>query len=224
MPPLPPVPNVLRIVITNTGNDGRIAENVFHVVYTGGPPSIGDCVSIATNVWNSWVAQYTPDCPAQTSLSKVTVTDLASTMGAQGEYTNTDTPVPGTSTHGMLPISTAFLVSKFVARRYRGGHPRSYLPIGTTNDLNDDGDWKNTSYPNWVTSWATLIENLILHGAFGSTSIGQECSVTYKSKNLNPTPPYDVVPPHVDEIPIDGYSGGPKLATQRRRVRRTGHG
>lgn len=220
--PLPPVPNVFKVAIVNAGNDGREAVNVYHQSYGGGIPAFHDCEGIATNIWDYWVANFTGTQPAQTSLMSITVTDLSSSTGAEFTYDNDGTPVPGTSPHGMLPLHSCFVVSKTILRRYRGGHPRSYLPIGTTNDLNDDGHWKESSYPAWVAMWGGLIASVI-GTTFGSTTPAEECCVSYNGKydlpNSGP-PTYRRDTPAVFDIPVDGYSGSPILGTQRRRVRR----
>lgn len=222
MPPLPLVPNVIKVAIECQGNDGRLAVNVFHMTYGGGPPSSSDCVNIATQFWDQWVDNFTPTQPAQTSLTKVTVTDLSTDTGGEGEWTNGSTPVPGTSVHGMVPLHSCALLSKFVDKRYRGGHPRSYLPIGTTEDLNDDGDWKASSYGNWITFWTDMLSGVIADNPYGSTNIGEECAVSYVSKIENPVYPYRRAVPEVYDIPIDGgYTMTGQLATQRRRVRKT---
>jgi hypothetical protein len=220
MPPLPAVPNVVKIVTTCSGNDGRLAVNVMHFTYSGGPPSSTDCFTIASNWFSLWVGNFIPLQPAQTSLVSVEVTDLSSDTGGQGTYDNMGVPVPGTSSHGMLPLHTCLLVSKYVAVRYRGGRPRSYLPVGTTFDLNDDGDWQSARLEVFEAAWATMLEGFVDTGS-GSTLIVLECMVTYKSKNLNPTPPYEVIPPRVLTIPADGYTFDQQIATQRRRVRKT---
>jgi len=221
--PLPPVPNVAKVVIVNAGNDGREAVNVFHQVYGGAAPSFGDCEAWAHTWWNEWVSELTPTQPAQTSLTSVTVTDLSSSTGADGTWDGAGTPVPGTSAHGMLPLHSCFVLSKTILRRYRGGHPRMDLPIGTTNDLNDDGHWKDSSWTPWVSAWVTMLSNVIAAGPFGSTTPGEECCVSYNGKydlpNSGP-PTYRRDTPAVFDIPIDGYLGSAILGTQRRRVRR----
>ena len=219
--PLPLVPNVVKVVIENQGNDGRIADNVCHFTYGGSAPSSSTCVAIGTSFWSGWVTNLTPYQPAQTSITKVTVTDLSTDTGGEGMYDNAGTPVGGSSAHGMLPLHTCFLVSESIEQRYRGGHPRMYLPIGTTDDLNDDGDWKSASITLFVTAWETLVGSVIADNPFGSTNIGQQCAVSYVSKMVNPIYPYRRTTPLVYDIPLDGYSGDAKLATQRRRVRKT---
>lgn len=221
MPPLPTVPNVIRVAIECQGNDGRLAVNVCHFEYGGTPPSSGDCQDIAGVFFAAWQAQFTPTQPAQTSLVQVTVTDLSTDTGGEGTFNNFGVPIPGGSTHGMLPLHSCFLLSKFVERRFRGGHPRSYLPIGTTNDLNDDGDWKESSWTPWVTAWENLIAAVLTDNPYGATNVGQECAVSYVSKVENPIYPYRRAVPLVMSIPVDGYTGSGKLATQRRRVRKT---
>jgi hypothetical protein len=214
---------VVKIAIVCNGNDGREAVNVFHQAYGGGPPSFSDCETIGQAWYNQWVAELTPTQPAQTNLISVTVTDLSSSTGAEGIYNNAGTPTPGTSAHGMLPLHSCFVLSKTILRRYRGGHPRMYLPIGTTNDLNDDGHWKGSSWVPWVAAWATMVSNVIAENPFGGTSVAEECCVSYNGKydlpNSGP-PTYRRVTPAVFDIPLDGYAGSEILGTQRRRVRR----
>lgn len=221
--PLPPVPNTLKIAIVCAGNDGREAVNVFHQAYGGSAPSFTDCSSIAQAWWDQWVINYTPDQPAQTSLTSITVTDLASSSGAEATWTNADTPVPGTSIHGMLPLHSCFVLSKTILRRYRGGHPRMYLPIGTTNDLNDDGHWKDSSWTPWVAAWESMLNQVILGSPYGATTLAEEVCVSYNGKydlpNSGP-PTYRRVTPALFDIPVNGYTGSPILGTQRRRVRR----
>jgi hypothetical protein len=219
VPPLAPVPGVIKTVVTCSGNDGRIAQNVLHYSYTGPAPNNSDLNDFCLAVWNAWVAQLTPFQPAGTSLVRVDAVDLSSILSASGFEDNGGAPVPGTSVGGLIPISTAFLVSKQVGRRFRGGHPRSYFPIGVVTDLNNDGDWKGASVTAMLNGAVAFIV-APLGNTYGATTIQREVYPTYFSKNINPVPPYTVIPPLVTQINLGGYSGGQKLATQRRRVRR----
>jgi hypothetical protein len=220
--PLPVVPNVIKLTVSCAGNDGRTAMNVFHMSYGGPGPSYDECANIAEALWNGWVANMTPLQPGQTSLVETSCTDLGSTTTATATYNNDSTPVPGTSTHGMVPFQACFVVSKFVSLRYRGARPRSYLPIGTTEDMNDDGDWKADTVTVWTASWVTIIEDLVGGSPYGSTNLALECSVSYYSAVENPTPPHRRIdPPYlVLDIPLDGYTGQTKMGTQRKRIRR----
>lgn len=218
--PLPLVPNVIKVVIENQGNDGRVAANVCHFNYGGGAPSSADCSAIAEAFFNEWSDNFLAIMPAQTSLTVVTVTDLSTDFSGEGSYDNGGVPLPGTSESGLLPFQAACLLSKFINQRYRGGHPRSYLPIGTTADLNDDGDWHTDFIGDVVGDWGTMIDGVIGGNPYGSTSVGTECAVSYVSKFENPVYPYRRTTPLVYDIPLDGYSAEQKLATQRRRVRR----
>lgn len=219
--PLPNVPNVVKVVIENQGNDGRIADNVCHFTYGGAPPDSATCELIGNSFYNQWIDNLTEVQPAQTSLISVTVTDLSSSTGGEGVYDNDGTPTPGTSESGMLPFHTCFLLSMFIDQRYRGGHPRMYLPVGTTADLNDDGDWHTAFVSDVTDDWSTIVDNVINSNPYAATNIGQQCAISYTSKFANPVYPYRRTTPLVYDIPIDGYTGQQKLATQRRRVRKT---
>jgi hypothetical protein len=220
MPPLPLVPNVIKIVNECQGNDGRLAANVLHWTYGGSAPNSDVCVDIAGSFWDLWNDNFIPLMPAQTSLVQTTVTDLSTSTGGEGTYNNDGTPAPGTSAHGMLPLHSCFLVSMYVEERYRGGHPRMYLPVGTTDDLNDDGDWKSTSVSAFMDAWSNIITDFVR--SYTSTELALQCAVSYYS-GTDPTTrkPIRRDVPLVYDIPVDGYTGQEKLATQRRRVRKT---
>lgn len=220
MPPLPVVPNVVKFALQCEGNDGRKAVNVFHWVYGGSVPILSALNEFATNLFNLWDTNFAPLMPAQTSIVSVTCIDLSTTSGYDGFYDNLGVPVPGTSVHGMLPLHTAALLNKQIAVRYRGGRPRSYLCCGTTDDLNDDGDWKTGSVSNFINAWLNVVDGMV-GNASGGCTLGEECSVSYYSKEETPTPPYRRVTPVVYDIPVDAYQISSQLATQRRRVRRT---
>lgn len=221
MPAMPNVPNVVKVVVECQGNDGRYADNVMHFTYGGGPPSSSDCVAIANSFFNSWTNTLTLLQVAHVSLVEVTVTDLSTSTGGEGSFNNGGNPFPGTRDGHQLALNTCFLLSKFVEQRYRGGHPRSYLSLGVSEDLTDDGDWSTDFVTSVGVYWPEFLQNVLGANPYGSTSIGQECAVSYISKEENPVYPYRRTTPLVYDIPLDGYTYQPKIATQRRRVRKT---
>lgn len=216
--PLPPVANVVKVTNTCKGNDGRLIENVLHFGYTGGPPSAADCVALATAFFNAWTSDLVPQMPATSSLVSSTVLDLSSETGNEGTVDNGGTPIPGTKTGGVLPLHTCALVSKDIARRYRGGRPRSYLGVGVDADLTDDGDWSTAATGVFLNGYTAVVD--AFNGAHsGSTTITAEVNVSYyggaptvEGKSVRRETPV------VDSILA--YSMDQKVATQRKRVRK----
>lgn len=218
MPPLPPVPNVLKVEIKGTYTSGYDWANVLHFTYGGGAPTSGDCASIASTVWGEYNSEFIPSTVPQQSLELVVVTDLASSTAATGEYVQHQV---GTSSADKLPGNVCVLVSKYVPVRYRGGHPRTYLAIGADENLQDQGHWNSSFVTNTLTNWTNFIDGIIGTVA-GTTAVGQECAVSYYTTDYSTTPPSRVrrVAPVVYDIPVDGYSIQAEIASQRRRIGR----
>lgn len=138
MPPLPPVPQVLKIQILGT-NEGQNWANVFHAKYTGGPPTAAECAALADDFLGNYASNVMPHVGEAWVLQECKVTDLTSDTSNAGEATG--------STAGSLigptwSAQVACCVSWPIARRYRGGHPRTYFPPGLETDSLDTSHWK----------------------------------------------------------------------------------
>lgn len=213
--PLPPVPNVIKCVVRNVGNDGRPAVNVIYLEYTGGTLGYDGAAALATAFSNSVAEYWVPMMHPNTSTASVEVTDLTSDTAGQGIASNS---VAGTREGGPIGLHSCFLISQLVNVRYRGGHSRNYLPFGTSADLNSDGDWSDASVSAFLGAYNDSIGALIL-GTYGGATIDAQVSVSYYG------------PPTVDgkstlrETPLIRVilesTGNAQLATQRRRVRKT---
>jgi hypothetical protein len=148
------------------------------------------------------------------------VTDLASTSGAFGVDT---TNVNGTEAGSALPAGTAYLINFKIARKYRGGKPRCYLPLGVAADLATRANWLSTNITNTTTHFTAFIAGFVGQVA-GTTTISGHVNVSYYSGFTNvaygsPTK-YRRVPtlratPLVDAI--TSYAVQPSPASQRRR-------
>jgi hypothetical protein len=219
VPPLPSVPDVIKIAMRGHMSGGYNWANVFHMAYGPTPPAENDCQTIAAHVEAQWVANFQPVCPSATHLDEVVVTDLSSPTAAEYTLLTTDS---GTSSFNPIPANATALVSKLIQARYRGGHPRSYLAIGGDGHLADGAHWNSAFVNTYKTAWQTMIENLIAGSPYGSTDLALECAVSYYTTDYTFTPPKRVrrVTPVVYDIPVDGYTGHAEIASQRRRIGR----
>jgi hypothetical protein len=219
VPPLPPVPSVLKIAQSGVMSGGFNWANVFHMAYGGSAPSIADCETICNKVAALWVADSAPVCPAATKLEKVVVTDLSSPTSSEGTVLFSDS---GTSSFNPIPANATFLISKLIEARYRGGHPRSYLAIGGDGHLQDGAHWNAAFVTTGLAVWDNLIAGLIGGNPYGATNIGLECSVSYYTTDYTVTPHKRIrrAVPVVYDIPVNGYSAHAEIASQRRRIGR----
>jgi hypothetical protein len=219
MPPLPSVPNVIKVEIF--GQYDEVGDykwaNVHHWTYGGGEPTSATCETIAQNIYAAWTEQFTEAQPPQMSLQGCTVTDLSSDMGGQGTYL---LATPGGSSADKLPGNVCVLVSKTVDRRYRGGHPRTYLAIGGDENLQDQANWNAGMVTSTTVSWTNFVSGVTGFSVDG-TSLGLECCVSYYS-GIDPTTrkPIRRDVPLVLDIPADGYTIQAEIASQRRRIGR----
>lgn len=149
MPALPPVPNVLKIEFKGQ-QSGQAFVTIKHWRYSGSAPSNTAALAIATA---AHAALATGDTTHEihtllgndTAYTSTKVTDLSSDTGGVGEYSSN---IQGTRGSAVLPASAAVLESMGADRRYRGGHARTYWPMGIQTDLTDVRTWGSTFLTN----------------------------------------------------------------------------
>jgi hypothetical protein len=145
MPPLPNVPNVLKADVGWQIGADLAALTRLHISYTGTPPTGATCVTLAHDLHSDIAATLLPYMVSSNNLLSVRLTDLTSPTSGQGIYSAT---LPGTSTHNIIGADVSVLASMTIGRRYRGGKPRSYLPLGGDGDLATQQTWTTTFVSN----------------------------------------------------------------------------
>lgn len=221
MPALAPVPGVLKVSLVWAVGDDPIAYNNLHWSYSGGPPSNADCATIAGNVRSAVVADLLPVTRITTAILFTRVTDLTTPSSGTGESHG---GAAGALTGQSLPNDVCVLANAHISRRYRGGKPRAYLPIGAATYVDTTGDWIGADVTTMNTAWNAFIA--AVNGmVVSTTTLGTSVNVSYYSGFTNvpygvptryrrvPTP--RVGGPHVDII--NSWSINPVPATQRRR-------
>lgn len=216
MPPRPSVPNVVQVVIKGNLGAAHAWVNKLFVSYVGGPPTALDLITYAGNISDAWQANLTPLQHIASAFTEVEVTDLSSDMGNVGT-SSSDTP--GTRTGGLLPGSTACLLSWRIGRHYRGGHPRTYLAVGTDTDLLTQATWL-AIFTTAVSTAVGVLQDTMLSTA-GGFAPAEHVNVSYFG-GLPPVGGHSVhrVVPVVDVITAGAFTVSPNLASQRRRIGR----
>jgi len=199
--------------------------NRFYISYSGTAPSGGDCTTLANDIagaWNTWLAG---NVNSNFALEEVDVIDIATRSGASSTIS---TFHAGTRTPADMLIAAAMNVEFGIARRYRGGKPRIYLPPGGGGDLVDNAHWSSTFVANTNTNVAgffSAIEALTV-GAMGTL---QHVNLSYFHGFTNETdssgraeavPTYKATATHDN---VTSYIAKALVSTQRRRRTATTH-
>lgn len=218
MPPLPPVPNVLRVALEGYVDNEDIYgwSNILHFLYSGAAPSNADCSAIGTYIDGRWATRMAPQCPSPTQLTTVNVIDLTSSTAGQWDLA---VSTPGTRGDDSIPANAAMLMSYPVGTRYRGGHPRQYLYVGGNADLEGAAKWASSFTAAVLLAWTEFIQDIEGH-VQGATTIGTFGAVSYISKEVNPVPPYRRPVPLFLPLDITLTKVRAEMASQRGRIGR----
>lgn len=221
MTPLPPVANTMRVDMQwNIGNDTTALVR-FYLGYSGGAPDATDCAAFCADVHSAFDSHLAALLYTGSQVDQIKVTDIASDTGAQAFINIADN---GTRSGGALPAGTAAVSSYRIARRYRGGKPRSYWPFGVDSDLADRGDW-TSGFVSATTTGVTAFFAALAGASSGSTTISGQINVSYFQGYLPPTVApnnraKNNVKPRVGGPITDailGWTTNPRPASQRRR-------
>jgi hypothetical protein len=190
MPPLPPIPGVVRLALNfnnSPASGNQRAVNILHLQWS---PSIGftavELTSVANNAMTWWNTHFLPLEHLDWQLASVVAT-AADGTGVQGVSNNG--PFAGLSSGNALPPQVAACISWQGAPSYRGGKPRTYV-VGIPTSANILGTSALTS------AFATSLRTAAIAalGDMAGFTIGGAVptlgAVSYVKKALNPTPPH----------------------------------
>jgi len=137
MPPLPDAAGIVRVRVAGTLN-GAPFNNIFHLQYSGSAPSVANLNSVCTAVLTAWQTNFKSMCPTTVALAGADAQDLTNSSAASGSATDT---TAGTRSGTAMPNNVAACVTWKINNRYRGGHPRTYLPAGVIADVSGGNRW-----------------------------------------------------------------------------------
>jgi hypothetical protein len=219
MTPLPTVANVARIQLGYAIGEDVTTESSIHVQYTGGTPSTAGLNAFAAAIAAAWNTDLTAQHMTDRILTSVTVTDLANPTSTAGVWAGSHAG----SMLGQMPASTCVVVSFRIARRYRGGHPRAYIPMGNQISQFDAQKWSGTAITGFLSAWNAFIAAVL---AFpGPPALSGQVSVSYYSGGTwiqhMPSGVWKFHPtlrgtPVVD--PVVNTTIGARIGSQRRRL------
>jgi hypothetical protein len=197
---------VIRVVLSGTYSSAKWA-NVLHARYPGTGLTIADANTLCGNFISTWSTTLGTLQEQSSLLTQVQITDLTSTSAAQGQSTANAAGSGGLGSG--LPANVALVLSWKILRRYRGGHPRTYITAqrstNTTLNTTWSGGWQ-TSALAAARAFRTAVN------AMTTTSSGTlvMCNLSYYTgRELRPTPVADDITDAAVHTRID---------TQRRRL------
>lgn len=221
MPALPPVPSVIKLRLHyDVGTDAN-AVTVLHVSYLGPAPTSGAMSTFCTSVDALTAAEWPIYLDTETTYLGNDAVDLSSALGGSGSH---GTSVAGTRATTPMGAATCVLVSYPIARRYRGGKPRSYLPWGTAEDLATRNTWSGGAVTAFHTGWSAIQNAISAAFPIGAATFESFVAVSYYGppnrtitgstgrvrtiSTTRATPLVDI---------LGTFSVSPKVASQRRR-------
>jgi hypothetical protein len=205
MPALPNVPNVIKSIIKHGTNTGEELFNILFWEYAGTMTDaiIGD---FASEVSSAWISRIMPLLSQDTALQEVEAIDLTSSTAPVGIDGTTQV---GGESGDATPINCAMVISHEIARRYRGGHPRTYLGGIANSFLASANHWATADVGDVVAAFAEFVNDV---GGFAESGVTIDAfvNVSYRSGGAIR------VSPVVD--PILNVAGRSRVCSQRRRL------
>jgi hypothetical protein len=217
-PPLPASP-VLRVRLDYTQTDTYKAGSRFYLSYAGAAPTAGNCTTIAADIEAAWAANIAAVVNEYCALTEIDVLDITSLTGASGQWTGS---TPGTMAEASLPAAIATNIEFGIARRYRGGKPRMFLPYPGVSAMEDGGHFTTafqTAAHTAITGFMTACEDISV-GAVGALN---HVSLSYYSgfKNItNSSGRERAVPTYRDTAlveAVESYAVKLEMGSQKRR-------
>ena len=216
--PLPASPCVrVRLIYTNT--DGSFAGSRFYLSYAEGSPTGANCTTLASDVAAAWETNIATLVNTGDSLTQVDVLDIATVLGLSGVW---DGDNAGTSEGAPLPAQVAMNVEYDIARRYRGGKPRMFLPAPGDEAVATAGTWTTGVLTDTNAGMAAFFAELeaLDIGAMGALAhvnlsyYSGFTNVTNSSGRTRAAPKYRAAA-LLDTV--TGYSAKVEMGSQRRR-------
>ena len=220
MPPRPAAPQVAQIVFEYAWDeDLRVINRFFQKYSTVGPLSDTGAIAWATACATSWNTHLAASTAPNVTLEQVTLTDLSSDTGVE-----VIVPVShvGTGSSPSVPAGVAWVVQAKIARRYRGGHPRQYMPGLPVSALHDSQSMTAATAAALTTDYTSFRADCAA-GAPTALQPATDVNVSYYQGFTNHTYPSGRVrpvpnlrsSPVIDQIA--SFNVDIKLGSQRRR-------
>lgn len=220
---LPPVGEIMKTVLrwSQGGND-----QIFNRLYwryagavsgTNGTLLWAEAIMAALKTW------ILPRLSNAVWIHDVTATDLTSHGNAEVTFNE---PLEGGVAGQVVPPGDAVLLSFGIDRRYKGGHPRIYIPGMTEAGVDLNGDITSSEGSIWQSAWQNFFNDVASLRPWTGMTNCTHVSVGYFSGSIpmkTPSGRYKNVaqlnPKGTQVDTIRSIKIGGKIVSQRRRAR-----
>jgi hypothetical protein len=192
--------------------EGKECDNIMYAAYLGGPPSETALAEYGAHVGTAYANHILTLQNEVYELNTLSVTDLSSDTA---NFAVNDINTAGSNGGNTLAAAACYLANWTVARRYRGGKPRSYFGGVSAADTSSLFDFSTATQTAWATGLANFLAAHTTTVGAGVTFSGLVC-LSYYDKALNPIPPYTRTAPVA--YPITAGELHLRICTQRRRL------
>lgn len=204
---LPSVPGVVKVIVKQTIS----GVNAFNVLHVQAPVpaswSQAGLAQLAGVVRTAWVSNVIPLQSGAVTLTDVQCVDLSSDTGEEATATGSNV---GTQSGTAMTANACVCWSWKIARRYRGGHPRTYIAGLSTTQVSNANTIIGTAVTAHAAAAAALRSAINSMAFAGSTP--RLVVVHYRRDKVQ------LGTPLVSEI--TGVSVDTRVDSQRRRLGR----
>lgn len=192
---------------------GRPWANIIHLQYTGTAPSNSVLDTLCTQISTLWNTTLGTLINTQTSLRQIVAQDLTTSSSGTGTFVGN---LAGTRAGTFYtPDQVAACITWKTALRWRGGHPRTYLPGQLASDITNGSLWASayqTTANAAIGGWHTGLNSQSAGGnSWAHVVLRRHQTLTDGTHvPLNPAVPYPILSGFLDS----------RVDTQRRRLGR----
>ena len=206
--PLPLAPGAIKTALGfSVGTDASVSSHFFWQTSSSGITT-AQLTTLAGDIAGAYSTDLAQLATGYVHLHQVEATDLSTAATAPGLWAGDHA---GTNSNDPLAASTAALFNLKIARRYRGGHPRLYMPFGWQGALTGPQTWTNAFIASANTQMAAFVAAIIGSGG-GAPTITSLANVSYRTgKSYRATALVE---------PVSSFPLNPIPGTQRRRMGR----
>jgi hypothetical protein len=218
VPPLPAVPRVVRLQLHATFGGDTNVLNRFFFQYQGAL-SLADAQTWLNAMVTRWLADWVTNLTTPYSHHDADLTDLSTASSPQ---VFNSVAGAGVNAPPTLSADSAMVIKHRIARRYRGGHSRSYLTGHQAASLSGPNTWSAgniTAYGGFFNTWITHVLADTPVAAAPAVQVNVSffsgfTNKTFPSGRIHPVPTPRLVP-IVDAVIANTVN--PKVGSQRRR-------
>lgn len=167
MPALPDVASVLRIAISGAVSSQPWLTRLY-MQYGGAAPTTAQLNTFNGSIATELGSYIKPLLDVDTTITQIETVDLTSSTSA---VSITAESITGTRSGVVLPAETSVVISGKISRRYRGGHPRNYWPMGVQGDLANRRAWGSSFLSTVSTDYGDFIAGVVAAVWSGGVSL-----------------------------------------------------